>query len=268
MGYTVHVRSACVERTGVWALDCLLTHDSAFNLHYANKNPYFAFYMYSILFFKYLQIHLTLCGLSRFTACYELMTQRRWTYLGSKGASERGFMESLHSDLNTKNASFCVTCENLTGPLWLVSEVEELLPSTDPSDLTSSAPSPVTDSSWDTTDLLSSGTPDNGTGSVGVCGALLFWSLSSTVSAVGVSCSEWCSWTELSCVASPLVDVSGCSVPYSDCCRALWPSSCCWPWSAVDRSGAFHLTVDWCKMQMTNDGMRWLYYHVYHAGYT
>lgn len=28
------------------------------------------------------------------------------TYLGSKGASDNGFIESLHSDLNTRNASF------------------------------------------------------------------------------------------------------------------------------------------------------------------
>lgn len=35
------------------------------------------------------------------------------TYFGSGGPSDRGFMESLHSDLNTRKASFCKMWENL-----------------------------------------------------------------------------------------------------------------------------------------------------------
>lgn len=52
------------------------------------------------------------------------------TYLGSKGASDNGFIESLHNDLNTRNASFWETWENLTGPpAWLLRDVDDALPS-------------------------------------------------------------------------------------------------------------------------------------------
>lgn len=56
---------------------------------------------------------------------------KRVTYLGSNGASDSGFIESLHRDLNTRNASFCVMWENLTAPPpWLLREVDDALPST------------------------------------------------------------------------------------------------------------------------------------------
>lgn len=35
------------------------------------------------------------------------------TYFGSGGPSDRGFIDSLHNDLNTKKASFCKMWENL-----------------------------------------------------------------------------------------------------------------------------------------------------------
>lgn len=56
---------------------------------------------------------------------------KRVTHLGSNGASDSGFIESLHRDLNTRNASFCVMWENLTAPPpWLLREVDDALPST------------------------------------------------------------------------------------------------------------------------------------------
>lgn len=61
----------------------------------------------------------------------QFLQVKRVTHLGSNGASDSGFMESLHRDLNTRNASFCVMWENLTAPPpWLLTEVDDALPST------------------------------------------------------------------------------------------------------------------------------------------
>ena len=95
--------------------------------------------------------------------------QRKITYLGSKGASDRGFIESLHSDLNTRNASFWVTWENLTAPDdWLLTEVDEELPSTSVPDSLWVSPS-----SSDIGDDVSVGVEGGSPFTAGTCGVVL-----------------------------------------------------------------------------------------------